>query len=121
LLLFFTAVSEELSFTRAAKRLGIDQSWLSHKIRQLEAELSCTLFVRTTRRIELTGAGHALLEPARALSRAADEARRAANALSAGLGGALRIGALPYSFLNPERVKLVDTFIAKHPETELDV
>ncbi len=121
LLLFFTAVAEELSFTRAARRLGIDQSWLSHKIRQLETELSCTLFARTTRRIELTGAGHALLEPARALARAADEARRAANAVSAGLKGALRIGALPYSFLNPERVKLVDGFIAHHPETELDI
>ena len=121
LLLFFNAVAEELSFTRAARRLGIDQSWLSHKIRQLETELSCTLFARTTRRIELTSAGLALLEPSRALARAADEARRAAAAVSAGLKGTLRIGALPYSFLNPERVQLVDGFMREHPETELDV
>lgn len=121
LLLFFTAVAEELSFTRAAKRLGIDQSWLSHKIRQLETELSCTLFARTTRRIELTAAGLALLEPSRALARAADEARRAATAVSAGLKGTLRIGALPYSFVNHDRVQLVDRFLAEHPETELDV
>ena len=121
LLLFFTAVAEELSFTRAARRLGIDQSWLSHKIRQLETELSCTLLARTTRRIELTSAGLALLEPSRALARAADEARRAAAAVSAGLSGTLRIGALPYSFLNPERVRLVDRFMAEHPKTEVDV
>jgi DNA-binding transcriptional LysR family regulator len=121
LLLFFTAVAEELSFTRAARRLGIDQSWLSHKIRQLETELSCTLFARTTRRIELTHAGLALLGPAQALARAAEEARRAAWAVSSGLQGTLRIGALPYSFWNPERVKLVDQFIADHPETDVDV
>jgi DNA-binding transcriptional LysR family regulator len=121
LLLFFAAVADELSFTRAARRLGIDQSWLSHKIRELESELACTLFSRTTRRIELTSAGAALLGPAQALARAAGEARRAAQAVSAGLQGALRIGALPYSFWNPARVSLIDRFIAQHPETEVEV
>ncbi len=121
LLLFFAAVAEELSFTRAARKLGIDQSWLSHKIRQLETELSCTLFARTTRRIELTYAGLELLAPAQALARATEDARRAARAVSTGLQSTLRIGALPYSFWQPERVKLIDRFIGEHPETEIDV
>ncbi|MDB5471528.1 MAG: hypothetical protein JWR84_3088 [Caulobacter sp.] len=121
LLLFFTAVAEELSFTKAARRLGIDQSWLSHKIRQLETELSCTLFARTTRRIELTSAGESLLESSRRLARATADARRAAWAVSAGGQDELRVGALPYSFYNPERVKILDRFIAEHSETVVDV
>lgn len=121
LLLFFTAVAEDLSFTKAAGRLNIDQSWLSHKIRQLEAQLGCSLFNRSTRHVELTGAGLKLLAPARTLSRAAQEARLVAQGLSKGLKGTLRIGALPYSFANPDRVSLIDRFIAEHADTEVDV
>src|SRR5262245_15328269 len=104
LLLYFAAVADELSFTRAARRLGIDQSWLSHKIRKLESQIACTLFARSTRRVELTPAGLALLEPAGTLAQAADKARKAALAVSEGLQGTLRIGALPYSFCQPDRV-----------------
>ena len=57
LILLFAAVAETLSFTKAAQRLEIDQSWLSHKIRQLEASLGLKLFVRNTRNVELTPAG----------------------------------------------------------------
>ena len=121
LLLFFAAVAEELSFTRAARKLGIDQSWLSHKIRHLESELSCALFARTTRRIELTPAGLVLLAPAQALARATDDARRAAWAVSSGLQGTLRIGALLIVSGTLSGSKLIDRFIEDHPETETDI
>ncbi|MFD2500039.1 LysR family transcriptional regulator [Rhizorhabdus histidinilytica] len=80
-LLFFNAVSENLSFTKAAKALSIDQSWLSHKIRQFEALLGFNLFIRNTRHVELTAAGRALLDPVRRLANVVDQARDAANAL----------------------------------------
>ena len=62
---YFVAVAEELHFGRAAERLHMSQSPLSRAIRELERELGLVLFVRTTRRVELTPAGSALLERAR--------------------------------------------------------
>jgi DNA-binding transcriptional LysR family regulator len=58
------AVAEELHFGRAAERLHMSQSPLSRAIRELERELGFILFVRTTRRVELTAAGSVLLERA---------------------------------------------------------
>jgi DNA-binding transcriptional LysR family regulator len=58
----FAAVAEERSFTRAAVRLGISQSALSHSIRGLEKRLGLQLLARTTRSVSPTAAGTALLQ-----------------------------------------------------------
>jgi DNA-binding transcriptional LysR family regulator len=58
----FAAVAEERSFTRAAVRLGISQSALSHSMRGLEKRLGLQLLARTTRSVSPTAAGTALLQ-----------------------------------------------------------
>ncbi|WP_158750308.1 LysR family transcriptional regulator [Acidobacterium sp. S8] len=76
----FAIVAEERSFTRAAARLGISQSALSHSIRGIEKRLGLQLLARTTRSVSPTAAGTALLhELAPALERierAVAEARK---------------------------------------------
>ena len=61
----FLAVAEERSFTRAAGRLGLSQSALSHTIRRLEARLGLRLLLRTTRSVAPTEAGERLAETLR--------------------------------------------------------
>ena len=60
-LLAFVAVARERSFTRAAAKLGVSQSALSHTMRDLEAQLGLRLLTRTTRSVAPTQAGERLL------------------------------------------------------------
>jgi DNA-binding transcriptional LysR family regulator len=64
---FFVAVADLGNFTRAASHLNVAQPALSACIRDLEAELRVRLFDRTTRRVDLTGAGQEFLASARRL------------------------------------------------------
>jgi DNA-binding transcriptional LysR family regulator len=57
----FVAVARELSFTRAAAKLGVSQSALSHTMRDLEARVGIRLLARTTRSVSPTEAGERLL------------------------------------------------------------
>ena len=61
-LLWFIAVAEERSFTKAAAKLGTSQSTLSHTIKQLETRMGLRLLTRTTRSVSPTEAGERLLQ-----------------------------------------------------------
>lgn len=61
-LLAFLAVAQEKSFTKAAAKLGVSQSALSHTIRGLEARLGIRLLTRTTRSVSPTEAGERLMQ-----------------------------------------------------------
>jgi DNA-binding transcriptional LysR family regulator len=101
---YFVAVAEELHFGRAAERLHMSQSPLSRAIRELERDLGLTLFVRTTRRVELTPAGTLLLERSRRalaeIDGAIADARRSAQSDDA----RLRIGSGPFSGVATSRI-----------------
>jgi DNA-binding transcriptional LysR family regulator len=60
-LLAFLAIAKERSFTKAAAKLGVSQSALSHTIRGLEEGLGLRLLTRTTRSVSPTAAGERLL------------------------------------------------------------
>ena len=61
-LLWFVAVAQERSFTKAAARLGTSQPTLSHTIKELEARLGVRLLTRTTRSVAPTEAGERLFQ-----------------------------------------------------------
>ncbi|TGN61974.1 LysR family transcriptional regulator [Paracoccus liaowanqingii] len=60
-MLWFMAVAEEQSFTKAAARLGTSQSTLSHTIKRLEARMGLRLLIRTTRSVSTSEAGEKIL------------------------------------------------------------
>ncbi|MFG2196522.1 LysR family transcriptional regulator [Streptomyces sp. NPDC048639] len=114
----FVAVAEERHFTRAAQRLMVSQSGLSASVRALERELGAPLFVRTTRSVELTGPGRALLtEATRALAsvRAAKEAVAAVQGL---LRGTLTVGT-EQCIAGVDVAALLARFRSEHPEVEV--
>ena len=89
---YFLAVADELNFTRAAERLHLAQQALSASIRRLEQQLGVALFVRTTRRVELTVAGEVLVEGARAVVAAALDAVERVQQVTEGRAGRITIG-----------------------------
>jgi DNA-binding transcriptional LysR family regulator len=89
---YFVAVAEELNFTRAARRVHLVQQALSGAIAQLERQLGVRLFSRTTRRVELTDAGAALLPHARDALAAVDRGVGVLDDVREGRRGRLRIG-----------------------------
>lgn len=77
---YYIAVAEEQHFSRAAQRVGIEQSPLSRAIHALERDLGVRLLWRSTRGSKLTSAGEVFLQHARTIIASADRARLAAQA-----------------------------------------
>ncbi|OXM50027.1 LysR family transcriptional regulator [Amycolatopsis thailandensis] len=116
----FVAVAEELSFTRAARRLFAVQSTVSATIQALEAELGVKLFDRSTRRVALSPAGTVFLPEAKAALEAVDRAREVVADASAGLRGSLRVGTLT-SVGDLDLPDLLGAFHRRYPLVELHV
>jgi DNA-binding transcriptional LysR family regulator len=114
---YLVALADERHFTRAAELTGISQSGLSAAIRGLEEELGTSLFIRTTRRVEPTEAGFALLPYARAMLEQAAGARDAVVKAGRDLAGTLRIGAEQCLGL-VDISSLLDRFHRRHPRVE---
>lgn len=88
---YFVAVADELNFTRAAARLHVSQPSLSAQVRALERDVGVELLRRTTRRVELTEAGHSMLEDTRRLLEGLEEARVRARRVADTAAGTLRV------------------------------
>lgn len=90
---YFVALAECLSFTRAAERVHVTQSTLSHQIRQLEEELGHALFDRIGKRVRLTEAGETFLGYASKALREVDQGLSDLKRAGDELSGEVRIGA----------------------------
>ena len=119
-LLAFLAVARERSFTRAAAKVGVSQSALSHTIRQLEARLGIRLLTRTTRAVSPTEAGERLLA---SIGPHFDEIEAQVEALSElrdKPAGTIRITAADYAIKHVLWPKL-RKFLPQYPDIKVEL
>src|ERR1051325_6539093 len=96
---YFVMVAEEGHITRAAERLGIQQPPLSQLIKSIERELDVQLFRRRPRGFELTAAGHAFLDSARAMLGQFENAFETTRRAARGEQGRISVGySIPTAF-----------------------
>jgi DNA-binding transcriptional LysR family regulator len=119
-LVAFLAVAQERSFTRAAARLGLSQSGLSHVINGLEARLGVRLLARTTRTVAPTDAGAQLLEKLAPMIAELDEQLAQLATLRDRPSGLIRItvGDHPVEFVLMPRI---GAFLSQWPEVALEI
>jgi DNA-binding transcriptional LysR family regulator len=113
-------VAEQLSFTRAAKILGIRQSTVSRRVRALEDQLGVSLFERDVTGVRLTEAGRRFLDRARSGLAEIDHAVKAAGNAGRGAEGTIRIGIMSSVSAGFVR-ELLRTFHESHPAISIDV
>ena len=89
---YFQAIAEELSFSRAAKRLNIVQPALSRALKELEHEIGTQLLARNQRNVSLTAAGKVLLDETAILFERLEHTLRRVRRAAAGQEGELRLG-----------------------------
>ncbi len=118
LLRAFLAVTEAGSFTRAAERLHLTQSAVSHQIRRLETQVGRRLLTRTTRQLRLTEDGEEFLRHARQILASLDALTQRFK--PSPVAGALRFGA-PENFLGERLPHLLCRFARAFPAVRLDV
>lgn len=114
----FLAVAQTLSFTQAARRLGVRQSTVSQHVRRLEDATGRQLFTRDTHRVDLTVDGEAMLGFARTILQAHE--RAASFFTGTRLRGRLRFGASE-DFVQTRLPEILESFRRDHPEVELEL
>ncbi|HEY4051323.1 MAG TPA: LysR family transcriptional regulator [Acidobacteriaceae bacterium] len=119
-LVVFAAVAEERSFTRAAARLGVSQSALSHTIRALEKRLGLQLLARSTRSVSPTLAGSALLRDLAPALERVQQSLQKVRQLSDRPSGRLRLVTSRSAAVSVLLPKL-QQFCQTYPEIMLDV
>jgi DNA-binding transcriptional LysR family regulator len=117
---YFVAVAEEASFTGAARRLHLAQQALSAQIQQLEQRVGAPLFVRTTRRVELTETGEVLLDAARPVLAGADDALARARQSARHDVKQLHVG-INVTAVGEVATALLSAYQARRPEVDVEL
>ena len=116
---YFIAVAEELSFTQAARRLGIQQPPLSAQIRRQESEIGATLFRRLSRGVELTPAGTLFFEQAQTILDQVDQAKRSVQSRARGDVGEVRVGFAGGTYFHPVILSVIRQYCVDYPNVAL--
>lgn len=115
---YFVALAEELNFGRAAEKLHISQPPLTRQIQQLESDVGARLFTRSSRGVELTQAGIALLDDARRILDQIGVAKERAGKFGLGRIGRLDVGIFGSAILN-HIPRLLLQFRHRYPEVQI--
>jgi len=119
-LTYFLAIAHEGSFLKAAQKVFVAQSALSHQMALLEDELAASLFDRTKRGVTLTPAGELLQAHARAVLRQVDDAKTSIASLSDTPEGRVIVG-IPHSVSNALALPLYQSIRLSTPKIELEL
>lgn len=119
-LMTFLAVARHLSFSRAARDLGVSPSALSHTIRGIEERLGVRLLNRTTRSVALTEAGERLVARIGPAFRDIDDALDDLNLSQGRVSGKLRIS-IGLVAARIALLPVVTRFLAMYPEVEVEI
>ena len=109
-------IAETGGITRAAKKLNLSQSAVSHKMKRLEQRLNCSLFKRSEGRLVMSAEGEKLLDYARRMTRLHDEA--CASLHQSDLAGELRLG-ITEDVTAPGMAQILSRFATSFPHVAL--
>jgi len=116
----FTRVAALSSVSRAARELGMPKSTVSRRLSALEERLGVRLLGRTHKSITLTAAGEAFFARLSPVLSALDESTKAAALDDRALQGKLRVS-IPYDFGVALGGALIASFMAQHPEIDVEL
>ncbi|PWC56798.1 LysR family transcriptional regulator [Azospirillum sp. TSO22-1] len=119
-LTYFAAVVETGSFTGAAERLGITKAVVSQQVARLEEDVSTTLLVRTTRKVEPTEAGRTFYQRCALVLREAEDAFEELAETAATPSGLIRLTA-PFDYGVSVVVPAITAFTRSFPACKADV
>src|SRR5690349_8559553 len=111
----FLALAEELHFGRTADRLGLTQSRVSQTIRALERKVGTQLAHRTSRRVELTAAGHRFRAEVAAAVGALDSVLRTTSDRARRTGGPVRLGVATAAAVGARLRRAIDRYTHAAP------
>lgn len=117
---YFLAIVDHQGFSRAAVRMHVAQPSLSQAIQRLERELGAALFHRVGRRVQLTPAGRAMVEPARQVLRGLDTTRASVESIKGMLSGEVDIAAMPSQAVEP-LTTIITRFAERYPGVTVNV
>src|ERR1700730_17128827 len=118
---FFTAVAEELSFSRAAVRLHVAQPSLSIQIKALEAEVGARLFERDKRHVALTQAGRRFQDRVSTILALADGAKSEARSSEGGQLGTINVGYTALSMFSTALPQSIRLFQKAQPHVRISL